>query len=129
MMYLYSRSCCTAQYNNWCIVSCFLVPYFPYCKSDAFMFVIYIEPHTTGSCPESTDQPQAGLLPAVIALTVVLAIVALLLVVAILTIILLYTSESDVEVRCKYVHVHVSMHMCAGVYACVLCMCAFKGMS
>ena len=84
------------------------------------MLVIYIEPHITVSCPESTDQPQADLLPAVVVLTVVLAIVALLLAVAILTIILLYTSESDVEVRCKYVH--VSMHVC--------CVCMpLKGMS
>ena len=79
------------------------------------MFVICIEPHTTGSCPECTD-----LLPAVVALSVVLFVVVLLLAVAILTTILLYTSESDVEVRCKYVH--VSMHVCACVlcgYACV----------
>ena len=70
----------------------FLVPYFPYCKSNGFMFVIYIEPYTTGSCPESTD-----LLPAVTALSVVLVIVVVLAV-AILTIILLYTSGSDVKV-------------------------------
>ena len=57
------------------------------------MVVIYFEHHTTGSCPKCTDQPQADLLPAVIALSVVLAIVILLLAVAILTIILLYTSE------------------------------------
>ena len=103
MMYLYSRS--------WCIVSCFLVPYFPYCKSNAFMVVICIEPHITGSCPESTGQN-----PAVVALSAVLAIVALHLAVAILTIVLLYTSESNVKVRCKYVHVHVSVHVC---YVCV----------
>ena len=94
MMYLYSRSCCTAQYNNWCIVSCFLVPYSPYCKSNAFMLVIYFDPHTTGSCLESTD-----LLPAVIALSAVLVVVILLLAVAILTIVLLCTSECKVKVR------------------------------
>ena len=58
----------------------------------AFMFVIYIEPHTTGSCPEGTDQT-----PAVVALSAVLVVVVLLLAVAIPTIILLYTSESDVK--------------------------------
>ena len=85
--------CSTAQYNNWCIVSYFLVPYFPYCKSNAFMFVIYFDPHTTGSCPESTD-----LLPVVIALSAVLVVVILLLAVAILTIILLCTRECKVKV-------------------------------
>ena len=59
--------------------------------------LIYI-PHTSGSCPESTEQN-----PAVVALSVVLAIVVVLLAVAILTIILLYTSESDIKVQCKYV--------------------------
>ena len=113
-MYLHSRGCCTVlhTYNNWCTVSYFLVPYFPYCKSNALMFVIYIKPHTTGSCPESTD-----LLPAVVALGVVLAIVVLLLAVAILTIVFLYISESDVK-----------------LLVCVLCVCVcmcvhFKGMS
>ena len=88
---------------------CFLL--FPYCKSDVVMFVIYIAPHTPGSCtcPESTDQT-----PAVVALSAVLVAVILLLAVAILTTILLYTSESDVKVSC----------MC--VYVCAR---AFKGMS
>ena len=76
------------------------------------MFVIYIKPHTTGSCPESTDQT-----PAMVALGAVLAIVLLLLAVAILTIILLYTSESDVKDSCMRV-----VRVC--VYVCV---CAFKG--
>ena len=96
------------MYNNWCIVSYFLVPYFPYCKSNAFMFVIYIKPHTTGSCPGSID-----LLPAVTAVSVVLAIVVLFLAVAILTIVLLYTSESDIKVSCMRVaHVCVCVRMC-----------------
>ena len=73
------------------------------------MLVIYIEPHTTGSCPECTDQPSADLLPAVIALSAVLAIVVFFLAVAILTTILLYTSESDVKVSCV---VHVCVNVC-----------------
>ena len=56
------------------------------------MCVIYIEPHTTGSCSESTDQTPDDL-PAVIALGAVLFAVVLLLAVAILTIILLFTSK------------------------------------
>ena len=78
-----------------------------------FTFGHLIEPHTTGSCPESID------LPAVAALSAALAIVGVLLAVAILTIILLYTSESGVVVSCMRV-----------VRVCV-CVCAhaFKGMS
>ena len=59
------------------------------------MFVIYIEPHTTGSCPESTDQTSADLLPAVVALIAVLVIVVLLLAVAIVIIVLQYIRESQ----------------------------------
>ena len=62
------------------------------------MLVIYFDPHTTGSCPESTD-----LLPVVIALSAVLVVVILLLAVTILTIILLCTSESDVKFSCMHV--------------------------
>ena len=72
-----------------------------------FSFVIYIEPHTTGSCPESTDQT-----PAVIVVSAVLVIVVILLVVAILTTACctyMYTSES---VMLEYVH-------CTYVQACV----------
>ena len=76
------------------------------------MFAIYIEPQTTGSCPESTEQTPADLLPAVVALSGVLVIVVLLLAVAILTIILLYTSESDVKVSCMRV-VRVCVYVCA----------------
>ena len=54
------------------------------------MFVIYFEPHTTGSCPESTDQT-----PAVIALSAVLVAVILLLAVTSFTTILFYISEYD----------------------------------
>ena len=74
VMYLYSRSCCTVlhTYNFCCllfikVMHCFLFhcillcivsySYFLYCKSNAFMFVLYIEPHTTCSCPESTVYP------------------------------------------------------------------------
>ena len=75
------------------------------------MFVIYIKPHTTGSCtcPESTDQT-----PAVVALSAVLVAVILLLAVAILTIILLYTSESYVEISgmCVCMCVHVPLREC-----------------
>ena len=83
------------------------------------MFVIHFEPHTTGSCPECTDQTPADLLPAVVAVSAVLAIVLLLLAVAILTIILLCTSESDVKVSCMRIN-------CTCVYVCVH---DFKGMS
>ena len=76
------------------LVYCFLFPctHFPYCKSNAFMFVIYFELHTTGSCPESTDQP-----PAVTALSAVLVAVVLLLAVTSFTTILFYISEYDVN--------------------------------
>ena len=56
------------------------------------MFVIYFEPHTTGSCPESTDQT-----PAVTALSAVLVAVILLLAVTSFTAILFYISEYDVN--------------------------------
>ena len=72
------------------------------------MFVIYIEPHTTGSCPKCTD-----LLPTVIALSAVLFAVVLLLAVAILTIVLLYTSESDVIIFMQ-VCMSVLMHALKG---------------
>ena len=74
-----------------------------------FSFVIYIEPHTTGSCPESTDRT-----PAVIAVSAVLFVV-IRLAVAILTMACcayMYTSES---VMLEYVH-------CTYVQACV-CIC------
>ena len=91
---IYSRSCCIQYCTHITIsvsiVSYFLVPYFPYCKSDAFMFVIYIEPHTTGSCPESTNQTSA-----VTALIAVLVVVILLLAVAIVIIALQYIRESQ----------------------------------
>ena len=80
----------TAHVKQWCIVTCFLVPYFPYCKSNAFMFVIYIEPHTTGSCPECTDQTSA-----VVALGAVLVVVVVLFAVAIVIIALQYIRESQ----------------------------------
>ena len=73
------------------------------------MFIIYIEPHTTGSCPESTD-----LLPAVVVLGVVLAFVLLLLAVTILTIVLLYTSEYDIKVCCMHV-----VRVCVCVCTCL----------
>ena len=77
-----------------------------------YTFVLYIvtsvvfhsqlTPHTTGSCPESTDQTPADLLPAVIALSAVQFAVILVLAVAIFTIVLLCTSESDVIIHsCK----------------------------
>ena len=50
---------------------------------------MYIEPHTTGSCPESTDQT-----PAVIALSAVVVIVTVLLAVAIVIIALQHKRES-----------------------------------
>ena len=83
------------------------------------MLVIYFEPHTTGSCPECTDQN-----PAVAALSVVLAIVVLLLAVAILTIILLYTSEYDVKLLnveriCVFVLCMCFVCLCARVCVCV----------
>ena len=59
------------------------------------MFVIYIEPHTTGSCPGSTDQTPADLPPAVIALSAILFAVILLLAVAIVIIALQYIRESQ----------------------------------
>ena len=60
-------------------------------------------------------------------LSAVLFVVHLLLDVAILTVLLLYTSESDVEVRASMqlcacelrVCVHVCVCVCACVYACV----------
>ena len=58
------------------------------------MFVIYIDPHTTGSCPGSTDQTSADLLPAVTALSAILFAVILLLAVAIVIIALQYTMLS-----------------------------------
>ena len=90
-------------------------------KSNAlnFLFVIFIEPHTTGSCPESTDQTPADQNPAVVALSAVLAIVVLLLAVAILTIILLYTSESDVEVSVRVTYMHTCC-ACVCVNVCLL---------
>ena len=74
------------------------------------MFVIYIEPHTTGFCPERTDQTSADLLPAVVALSAVLVVVILLLAAVIFTIILLYTSESNVKGSCMR-----AVHVCARV--------------
>ena len=60
------------------------------------MFVIYIEPHTTGSCPESIDQTPSDLLPAVVALSAVLVVVILLAVTSFTTI-LFYINEYDVN--------------------------------
>ena len=54
------------------------------------MFTIYFEPHTTGSCPECTEQT-----PAVVALSGVLVIVVFLLAVAIVIIGLQYIRESQ----------------------------------
>ena len=95
MMYLYSWRCCAVLHSITIgvLFPVSLYPIFQYCKSNAFILVIYFDPHTTGSCPESTD-----LLPVVIALSAVLVVVILLLAVAILTIILLCTSECKVKV-------------------------------
>ena len=54
------------------------------------MFVIWIDPHTTGSCQECTDQT-----PAVVALGAVLVIITVLLVVAIVIIALQHIRESQ----------------------------------
>ena len=87
---------------------------------------IYIEPHTTVSCPESTDQTPTDQPSAVVALSVVLAIVALLLAVAILAIILLYTSESNLKLLnavrvCMCVVQHVFRVCVLCVYVCCAC--------
>ena len=97
VMYLYSRSCCTLLHTNenYYIVSNSMFP-ISHTVSQMLSCFIYIEPHPTGFCPESTDQTPLDLLPAVVAFSAILFAVILLLAVVILAIILLYTSESNV---------------------------------
>ena len=74
-----------------------------------FSFVILFIPHTTGSCPESTDQT-----PAVVALSAVLVIVVLLLAPSHYWLVV-HQWVCDVRVcasMCKYVSTYVHVNVC-----------------